>query len=212
MYYGKEKALALNILSGSSDVENLSDVGLLTQAGYLTIKRIQGTTAYVDYPNLEVRTAMAQLYLEQMLRGRTVEQIGAGNIAYLLANENAESVYHNLNHFLRGIDYRAYKEFKESSIQSFIQIYCAGAGLRARTEVHNNKGRSDLEVSSGFRHWVFEFKLVKDGESPEKKLREAEMQMKERSYGLSEAHLEIKRMALVFSLKDREFVKWTEIL
>ncbi len=61
MYYGKEKALALNILSGSSDVENLSDVGLLTQAGYLTIKRIQGTTAYVDYPNLEVRTAMAQL-------------------------------------------------------------------------------------------------------------------------------------------------------
>ena len=212
MYYGKEKALALNILSGSSDVENLSDVGLLTQAGYLTIKRIQGTTAYVDYPNLEVRTAMAQLYLEQMLRGRTVEQIGAGNIAYLLANENAESVYHNLNHFLRGIDYRAYKDFKESSIQSFIQIYCAGAGLRARTEVHNNKGRSDLEVRSGFRHWVFEFKLVKDGESPEKKLREAEIQMKERSYGLSEAHLEIKRMALVFSLKDREFVKWAEIL
>nr|WP_277040818.1 PD-(D/E)XK nuclease domain-containing protein [Turicimonas muris] len=147
-----------------------------------------------------------------MLRGRTVEQIGAGNIAYHLANENAESVYHNLNHFLRGIDYRAYKEFKESSIQSFIQIYCAGAGLRARTEVHNNKGRSDLEVSSGFRHWVFDFKLVKDDESPEKKLREAEIQMKERSYGLSEAHLEIKGMALVFSLKDREFVKWAEIL
>ena len=42
MYYGKEKALALNILSGSSDVENLSDVGLLTQAGYLTIKRNSG--------------------------------------------------------------------------------------------------------------------------------------------------------------------------
>ena len=67
-------------------------------------------------------------------------------------------------------------------------------------------------MRSGFRHWVFEFKLVKDGESPEKKLREAEIQMKERSYGLSETHLEIKRMALVFSLKDREFVKWAEIL
>ena len=63
--YGSGKSLALKVLGGSSDVENLSDIELLVQAGYLTIKKIQGTTAYVDYPNLEVRTAMDQLYLEK---------------------------------------------------------------------------------------------------------------------------------------------------
>lgn len=57
--------MALKVLGGSSDVENLSDMELLVQAGYLTIKKIQGTTAYLDYPNLEVRTAMDQLYLEK---------------------------------------------------------------------------------------------------------------------------------------------------
>ena len=71
--------MALKVLGGSSDVENLSDIELLVQAGYLTIKKIQGTTAYVDYPNLQVRSAMAQLYLEQKLKGRTEEQIEAEN-------------------------------------------------------------------------------------------------------------------------------------
>ena len=75
--YGSEKSVALKVLGGSSDVENLSDMELLVQAGYLTIKKIQGTTAYLDYPNLEVRSAMAQLYLEQNLKGITVEQIAA---------------------------------------------------------------------------------------------------------------------------------------
>lgn len=210
--YGNEKSISLNALSGSADVESLSDVGLLTQTGYLTIKRIQGTTAYVDYPNLEVRTAMAQLYLEQILRGRTVEQVGAGEISHLLATGNGESIYQNLNHFLRGIDYRAYKDFKESTLQSFIQIYFAGAGLRAKTEVHNHKGRSDLEVKAGLRHWVFEFKLVQKGESAEKKLREAELQMVERGYGSFEDRQELKRMAVVFSVEKREFVKWSEVL
>ena len=200
--------MALNVLSGSSDVENLSDIGLLAQAGYLTIKKIQGTTAYVDYPNLEVRTAMAQLYLEQMLNGKTVEQVGAGNISQLLANGDAESIYHNLNNFLRSIDYRAYTDIKESTLQSFLQIYLAGAGLKARTEVHNNKGRSDLEVYSGLRHWVFELKLVRAGQSAEGKLNEAEKQIKERGYGSSEDRFELKRMAVVFSTEKREFVKW----
>ena len=77
--YGSEKSVALKVLGGSSDVENLSDIELLVQAGYLTIKKIQGTTAYVDYPNLQVRSAMAQLYLEQKLKGRTEEQIEAEN-------------------------------------------------------------------------------------------------------------------------------------
>ena len=60
-------------LSEPSDIENLSDVELLTQTGYLTLKRIQGTTVYVGYPNLEVRAAVAQLYQEQTLKEKLVD-------------------------------------------------------------------------------------------------------------------------------------------
>lgn len=60
--YGNLKSIALSELTSSSDIKNLSDVALLTQAGYLTLKNIVGTTAYVSYPNEEVKTSMAQLY------------------------------------------------------------------------------------------------------------------------------------------------------
>ncbi len=67
------KSVALSFLRGFSDVENLSDVDLLTQTGYLTLKRIQGTTAYVGYPNLEVRDAVTQFYRDQTLREKLVD-------------------------------------------------------------------------------------------------------------------------------------------
>ena len=45
--YGREKTISLASLSGSSDVESLSDIGLFTQAGYLTIKAVEyGNTVF----------------------------------------------------------------------------------------------------------------------------------------------------------------------
>lgn len=70
--YDSGKSVALSSLRGFSDVENLSDVDLLTQTGYLTLKRIQGTTAYLGYPNLEVRAAVTQFYRDQTLREKLV--------------------------------------------------------------------------------------------------------------------------------------------
>ncbi len=40
---------------------------------------------------------MAQLYLEQLLRGRVAGQVGAGPIVRVLKEESPESVFHILN-------------------------------------------------------------------------------------------------------------------
>ena len=86
--------------------ENLSDLGLLTQAGYLTIKAVRyGDTVFLDYPNLEVKCAMAQLYMERLLDGKVAGQVGAGPIVKVLAEESAESVFHILNRLFMAIDY-----------------------------------------------------------------------------------------------------------
>ena len=53
--------------------DNLSDVDLLTQTGYLSIKSADGNIAIVDYSTEEVRHAMAGMYLHQLL-GKTIEQ------------------------------------------------------------------------------------------------------------------------------------------
>ena len=209
--YGKELTISLSVLTASSDAEKLSDIGLLTQAGYLTLKRIYGSTAYVGYPNAEVRTAMAQLYLEQLLNGNTVEEVGAGGIALALASENAESVFHKFNHLFKDIVYEKYPVKNESTVRAYVQVYMSGAGLNPKAEVQGSKGRSDLEVTSGNRLWVFEFKTIKENESAEKKLQEAIAQIVERDYGNPTESQELKRVAMVFSLEARRFVKWEEV-
>ena len=209
--YGKEKSLALSALTASSDSKAISDLALLTQAGYLTLKRISGSTAYVGYPNKEVRTAMAQLYTEQLLAGLTVEQAGGENIPLILAEDNAQSVFHLLNRLFASIDYHGYPAKEESSVRAFVQILFTGAGLEPRVEVHNNKGRSDLEVRAGSRHWVFEFKYCREGENSEHLLQEAVNQIQSRHYGEQSSAGELVRMALVFSEKERQFIKWSKV-
>ena len=206
--YGKEYSLSLNVLSGSSDPASLSDIGLLTQAGYLTIKRVEGETAYVGYPNVEVKTAMAQLYTEELLAGKTLEQAGAGRIAQRLATESVESIVHMLNRLFSSLDYMNYPVRNEASLRSFIQVFFSGVGLDPIVERHNAHGRSDLEVRAGDRVWLLELKVAKAGENSERLLQEAVTQIKERCYGYSHSDETLIRVALVFSAEKREFIHW----
>ena len=107
--YGKDQTLPLNVLSNSTELNALTDVVLLTQTGYLTIKTIEyGTTVFVGYPNKEVRRAMAQLYMEQLLDGRVAGQVGAGPIDQVLSEDGPESLFRILNRLFLSIDYHRF--------------------------------------------------------------------------------------------------------
>ncbi|WP_370831456.1 PD-(D/E)XK nuclease domain-containing protein [Parasutterella sp.] len=201
----------MNLLTGSANVNTLSDIGLLTQAGYLTLKRVVGLTAFVAYPNAEVAAAMAQLYSERLLQGQTLEQVGADNVALRLAEEDPEGVVHLFNRIFTSIDYQNYPVRDEATVRAFIQIFLSGAGFSPHIEVHNSQGRSDLEVTVQNRHFVFEFKVARKEESSEEKLEEGLKQMRKRSYGLQHADQEQLRMVLVFSIPKRKFDKWSVV-
>ena len=210
--YGREKTISLASLSGSSDVESLSDIGLLTQEGYLTIKAVEyGNTVFLDYPNLEIKRAMAQLYTELLLKGKVAGQVGAGDIVRVLNNDDPEEVFHILNRLFTAIDYQNYPVVDETSVRAFIQVYLAGAGLDPKVERHNAHGRSDLEVNVGTRLWVFELKTAHEGKSAEAALQEAIDQLTSRRYGEQDAVGKLERVALVFSLTERSFVRWATV-
>ena len=96
----------------------------------------------------------------------------------------------------------------EASLRAYVQVYFSGAGLEPKVEQHNAHGRSDLEVSVGERHWVFEFKVVREGESSEKRLEEAISQVLRQNHGKQHHVQELIRMVLIYSLQGRKFVKW----
>ena len=60
--YGNLKSIALSELTSSSDIKNLSDVALLTQAGYLTLKNIVGTTPMLVIPMKKLRPQGTTIY------------------------------------------------------------------------------------------------------------------------------------------------------
>ena len=210
-FYAAQKSIQLAELSGSSSMEGLSDVGLLTQAGYLTIKKVEYGTAFLGFPNSEVQSSMAQLYTEQLLGGRSIVQAGAGGLITELIRGNTEEVFHLLNKAFLGIDYTKYCIGDESMIRTFVQLFLSSFGLQTGVEVHNNKGRSDLELRAGERHWVFEFKVCRADENEETKLNEAVFQILDKDYGLQHKVNYLTRVAMVYSIEKRKFVKWKAV-
>jgi hypothetical protein len=55
------RAADLSDLSFAADALAIPDAAFLIRTGYLTLKKVEGTTAYADYPNSEVRTALEEL-------------------------------------------------------------------------------------------------------------------------------------------------------
>lgn len=209
--YGKDQTLPLNVLRNSTDLNALTDVALLTQAGYLTIKTIKyGTTVFVGYPNKEVRRAMAQLYMEQLLDGRVAGQVGAGPIDQVLSEDGPESLFHILNRLFLSIDYHRFPVRDEFSVRAFVQIYFAAAGFDPIVKRRNSHGRSNLEVGAGNMHWILEFKTSHRTDDSEIKLNEAVRLIEENSHEDQVSDPEKIRVALVYSLDKREFVRWED--
>lgn len=59
-----EASLPLNELRFSFDPQSVSSLALLVHMGYLTLKSIDGATAYVGYSNDSAKAALNQLYVE----------------------------------------------------------------------------------------------------------------------------------------------------
>ncbi len=209
--FAAEKSITLSELNCGSDARTLSDIELLTRAGYLTIRKIVGTTAYLDYPNAEVRTSMARLYTGLLLKGKTAEQAGAENAESRLAGASPEEVFELFNRFFGSLDDQNYPVRDEASVCAFVQVLLAGAGLDPKADVHYGRVGSGLAARAGNRLWLFEFRVARAGESAEAGLSEAAGQLKAKECGLQQGGLELIRMALVFSQEERQFVQWAEV-
>ena len=60
--FDADQDIPLADLSSAEHIDALDERVLLAHAGYLSIKKINNGVAVLNYPNNEVRDAMAQLY------------------------------------------------------------------------------------------------------------------------------------------------------
>ena len=205
--YAQEKEVSYDDLDASTDFDGVSDIVLLTQAGYLTIKQRYGRFFRVGYPNKEVADSLAWLYTDMLLHNRSFESYGAGELAKAVCDGNADSLFEQVNHAFAAIDYQQHPIANEKHCQAFLLVFLKGLGFSAVPEQHGALGRSDLEVEAPKVHWVLELKYQHKGESVDALLAKAVAQIEEKQYGAASVKPLI-RVAAVFSEEMRQFVRW----
>ena len=210
--YGQDRFADIYDLYRYKELDNeFNDTALLYQTGYLSIKSafVEDLTVTLNYPNAEVSESMARLYTEMVLGNRTVTSvIGYGPVG-LFGTKSPDDVVASLNKLFLSVDYKDYPVKSEATLRAYLQLYLKLGGITPFVETHNAKGRSDLEFKVQDRYWVIELKFAKEQDSPQKLLNEAIEQLKSRQYGeQNETKLQHIRLALVFSAKDRQFVKF----
>lgn len=205
--YGELHGIRSDVLDSASDFDSISDLALLTQAGYLTIKRSQGRTFFVGYPNVEVADSMASLYTNILLRNETLETVGAGGLENALKTADISEVFRSANKAFAALDYQHYPIINEKYCQAFLQVFIFGANYDVTAEKHTALGRSDLEFDAGPYHWVIELKFQRKKQNAESLLAEAVRQIQDRNYGAA-SEKTLVRAAAVFSEEKRAFVCW----
>lgn len=215
--FQEEKSITKEVLSASMDQDSISDIALLTQTGYLTIKKYLNGCFYVGYPNLEVTASMAALYSELLLGGKNLNGVNSGAISEVLAHGSDDDILRDFNRLFAALDYLNYPVRNESVCRGYLQVLLYSVRLYAQIEVHSAFGRSDLEVDAGNRHWVFELKFLPKSsvhleKDADRLLTEAQNQIITRKYGMQNiGNYELHRAALVFSEEQRQFIRWKSV-
>ena len=207
--YSENKEVRLSALNAARQYDEIGLDALLTQAGYYTIREVTiDQYAVLGYPNLEVAVSMAQLYADELLKGKPLRRAGSRPLSVVMTLATAEEVVEQFNAALGAIDYQRYPIVDEASCRAYLQVLLIGAAMIPRVEVHNALGRSDMEVLVGLRHWVFEFKFAQKSSEVETLLNKALSQIQSRHYGEISDGKELIRVALVFDAEQRRFSAW----
>ena len=207
--FGVPVAMTLDELGAVRQYDKLSVEALLFQAGYLTIReQLNVAEVEVGYPNKEVELSMARLYADEMLRDINRLDAGVSRLAKMLDRECPETVIAHFNQVFNAIDYSRYPVVNEASCRSHLQVLLMGGAMVPDVEKHSALGRSDLEVETPHRRWVFELKFSADGTNAEKLLRSAVMQIRDRRYGEAPHGRELIAVAMVFNGSERRFDRW----
>ncbi len=207
--FDQEFTLGLDQFQQSLEYSKLSVDVMLAQAGYFTIRSATETDVTLGYPNREVRSSMARLYARELF-----EQAGTGEFAFndlqeALKSGDLDAVVKDFNAAFNMLDSLSFSSANENTCRALLKIFLIGrAAGQVESEKQYGKGRSDLEVVTAGRHWVFELKYARSSNEIPRLLEAGARQMKENRYGIGLGSETLLRAVLVFDGQKRQFAAW----
>ena len=199
--------------ANSSEIETASVESFLFQAGYLTIKKRDEQLITLDYPNKEVSSSMAGLYLENMYNIEEYATLG-NRIWKALKVGNIENTVELFNRALKHIPYDDFSENTEKNIKnkevergeywyrSLFMMLLTATGLTAYPEPHDFQGRSDIVIPFDEHIIIIEFKFAQKSSEVENKRKLGEKQVNQ--YAETYANQSKKVITAVFIADDEK--------
>ena len=208
----RNKEVAINF-TDTREIETASVESFLYQTGYLTIKEKDDFLITLDYPNEEVSSSMAGLYLENMYNIEEYATLG-NRIWKALKVGNIENVVELFNQALKPIPYDDFSENKEKNIKnsesergeywyrSLFMMLLNATGLTAYPEPHDFQGRSDVLIQFDNYIIIIKFKFAKTSSEVESKRKTGAEQVSQ--YAETYANSNKKIITAVFVADDEK--------
>jgi hypothetical protein len=209
----------------AAEIENAPPESFLFQSGYLSIRARRGRNFILDYPNMEVLSSVARLFLGGKFE---IPEAGAAsnNLEKALEDGRAEELVKIYNSLLASLPYdiytreeRQYAKEKgkasapyraESFYHAVLFSLLWSSRIRTIAEGHTYWGRSDVEAeTSGFRY-VVELKIAEGKKAAAQAADEAIAQIREKGYADKDAAAAAKPVVLLGLAVDKTERRVTE--
>ena len=177
----------------------------LLQAGYLTIKGVDGGRYVLAYPNLEVKNTMETALLTS-LYGLDVYSDDLAVLREYFKNGNTSSWVSTMKKLYVGFPYDMALEKERGYQIAFVAVLKALGFEKVEAEEKTNIGRIDITVKvKDNLYYIIELKLDESAEEALKQIKEKKYYEKYEKKGNS-----IHLLGVNFSSKERNITEWRE--
>lgn len=194
-----------NVLK-EADSAYSSDLAILFQAGFLTIKGYdrQDNEYRLGIPNREVREGMSRLFLEKFLYPDTLKgQNLLRDLIKAIRVGEPEKFMTLLKAFFAGVPFELSKGDKEVYFHNAFYIVTNLIGLNVQAERHTSAGSIDLVISTAEFVYVIEIKLNKKPEVALDQINSTEYYLP-----WTADNRKLFKIGVTFSSRSRTISKW----
>lgn len=168
--------------SDSQTLERMDTVPLFFQTGYLTIKNRVGDKYQLEIPNQEVKLSLSNFLLSRLTDRAEYEVKNLVEGIYQgLEKEDLEAAIKDLRLLFAHISYDSHLPY-EAHYHALLQLTLLLMGIPSRSEVHTDKGRTDMVIQLPGLAYIIELKYAQAPELLKASLAEGMEQIKRKRY------------------------------
>ena len=186
------------------ELENLRPEALLFQTGYLTITDVQEGIYTLDYPNQEVKHALAEALLLAVSETRNVEITSLVlRLPGYLQREDFAAFFEAVRAIFASIPYDIQSQRDEAYYHTIFYLLMSASGIAAQSSLLTCDGRIDLVVNVQEKTYIIEFKCNQSADAALRQIQANRYAEKYRGCGKT-----ILLMGINFDKEQRNVEAW----